>query len=87
MKRQYRSGTKTIPPQQLVTLVITLSNRVQLLDHDIEAEEKRTACKDRRDATYSILARALIARRDNLTATIAALRDRLVSLEPEWNHG
>src|SRR5476651_2734975 len=50
-------------------------------------EEERTHCKDRRDAAYSILARTLVARRDNLSATIAALRERLMALEaPEWNY-
>jgi hypothetical protein len=87
VKRQYRSETKPMIPEQIETLVITLRNRVQLLDHDIEAEEQRTHCKDRRDAAYSILARTLIARRGNLSATIAALRERLGASEaPEWNH-
>jgi hypothetical protein len=61
---------------------------VRLLESDIEAEEERTHCKDRRDAGYSILARTLIARRDNLSVTIAALQKRLEVLEvPEWNYG
>jgi hypothetical protein len=38
-------------------------------------------------ATHSIPARTLIARRDNLSATITALRERLATLEaPEWNY-
>ena len=38
-------------------------------------------------ATHSIPARTLIARRDNLSATITALRERLAILEaPEWNY-
>lgn len=60
---------------------------MRLLDSDIEAEEERTRCKDGRDAGYSILARTLIARRDNLSATITALRERLATLKaPEWNY-
>lgn len=87
MKRKYRCETKSIAPEQIETLVITLIGRVRLLDSDIEAEEERTRCKDRRDADYSILARTLIARRDNLSATITALRERLAALEaPEWNY-
>ena len=85
--RQYHFDNKAGPvrPEQIKTLVITLSNRVRLLDSDIEAEEERTRCTDRRDASYSILARTLIARRDNLSATIEALRERLAALEaPEW---
>jgi uncharacterized small protein (DUF1192 family) len=87
--RQYRfeNNANPITPEKIETLVIGLTERVQLLESDIEAEEERTRCKDRRDAAYSILARALIARRDNLTATIAALQKRLEVLEvPEWDY-
>ena len=77
MKRQYRCETRSIAPEQIETLVIQLSGRVRLLDSDIEAEEERTRCKDRRDAAYSILARTLVARRDNLSATIASLQERV----------
>ena len=77
MKRQYRCETRSIAPKQIETLVIHLSGRVRLLDSDIEAEEERTRCKDRRDAAYSILARTLVARRDNLSATIASLQERV----------
>ena len=87
VKRKYHSGTKPIAPDQLGTLIDSFSGRVRLLDGDIEAEEERTQCRDRRDPAYSFLARTLIARRDNLSATIAALRERLATLEaPEWNY-
>ena len=79
MKRQSRCGTKSIAPEQIETLIIQLSGRVRLLDSDIEAEEERTRCKDRRDAAYSILARTLVARRDNLSATIASLQERVAT--------
>ena len=79
MKRQYRCETRSIAPEQIETLVIHLSRRVRLLDSDIEAEEERTRCKDRRDAAYSILARTLVARRDNLSATIASLQERVAT--------
>jgi hypothetical protein len=87
--RQYRFENNADPlaPRQIETLITSLSGRVRLLDIDIEAEEERTHCKDRRDATYSILAGTLVARRDNLSSTIAALRERLMALEaPEWNY-
>jgi hypothetical protein len=88
MKRRYHSETKSIAPDQIETLIVSLSDRVRLLDDDIEAEEERTQCRDRRDPAYSFLARTLIARRDNLSATITALRERLGALEaPEWNYG
>ena len=79
MKRKYRCETESIAPKQIETLVINLIGRLQLLDSDIEAEEERTRCKDRRDAAYSILARTLVARRDNLSATIASLQERVAT--------
>jgi hypothetical protein len=79
VKRQYRCETRSIAPEQIEALVIQLSGRVRLLDSDIEAEEERTRCKDRRDAAYSILARTLVARRDNLSATIASLQERVAT--------
>lgn len=79
MKRQYRSETRQIAPEQIETLVVTLSRRVELLDSDIAAEEERTRCKDRCDASYSVLARTLIARRANLSSTIAALQERIAA--------
>jgi hypothetical protein len=57
----------------------SLGDRVRLLDYDIGAEEERTRCKDRRDAAYSILARTLVARRENLSATIASLQERVAT--------
>jgi hypothetical protein len=38
-------------------------------------------CRDYRDPAYSVLARSLAARRDNLAATIAALEERLSRTE------
>jgi hypothetical protein len=54
---------------------------VQSLNCDIETEEERTKCWDCRDPAYSVLARSLTARRDNLVATIAALQKRLAEAE------
>ena len=76
MKHQYHSVTKSIAPDQIETLINSLSGRVRLLESDIEAEEERTQCRDRRDPAYSFLARNLIVRRDNLSATIAALQEQ-----------
>ena len=53
-----------------------IGHYVQSLNYDIETEEERTRCWDCRDPAYSVLARSLSARRDNLVATIAALQRR-----------
>jgi hypothetical protein len=66
---------------QIRTLITSLSRGVQLLDSEIATEEERTRCKDHHDPAYSILARSLMARRDNLSSTIQALQERLVLVE------
>jgi len=48
----------------------------QLIESDIVAEEERSGISDRSDVRYSILARTLIERCDNLKRTIAALEQR-----------
>jgi hypothetical protein len=62
---------------QIKTLITTLSRSVDLLSWDIDAEEERSRLRDLSDPAYPILARTLRARRDNLSTTIAALRDRV----------
>ena len=64
-----------------MTLIDSLSRCVQLLGCDIETEEERTKCCDLRDPAYSVLARSLTTRRDNLAATIAGLQERLADTE------
>jgi hypothetical protein len=85
VKRQHRFGTEveaaSIEATQIMTLIDSLSRCVQLLGCDIETEEERTKCCDLRDPAYSVLARSLTTRRDNLAATIAALQERLSRTE------
>jgi hypothetical protein len=85
VKRQRRFGTEveaaSIEATQIMTLIDSLSRCVQLLGCDIETEEERTKCCDLRDPAYSVLARSLTTRRDNLAATIAALQERLSRTE------
>jgi hypothetical protein len=58
-------------------MIRDLDRSIQLLNCDIASEEERTRISDRSDAAYSILARMLAIRRDNLRDTIAALERRL----------
>jgi len=62
---------------QIRTLIVDLDRVVQILASDIATEEERSRVFDRADPAYSILARTLAARRDNLKITIAALEQRL----------
>lgn len=53
-----------------------LRRLVRLLDNDIDFEEERTGISDPADSGYSVTARQLRARRDNLAATIFELEKR-----------
>jgi hypothetical protein len=67
---------------QIWKMIGDLHRSVQLLDCDIATEEERTRISDKSDAAYSILARMMAARRDNLMDTINALKKRFPSLDP-----
>jgi len=58
-------------------LMSDLERTVQILNVDICTEEERVGVFDRSDPTYSIGARILTARRNNLNVTIAFLAQRL----------
>jgi hypothetical protein len=68
-------------PARIETLIANINRSVELLKVDIDTEEERARVKDVSDPTYPIVARQLRARRDNLNATIAALRQRLKASE------
>jgi hypothetical protein len=62
-------------------MICDLDRSVQLLSCHIAIEEERTRMSDRTNATYSILARMMGTRRDNLKDTIIALQGRLSTLD------
>lgn len=71
--RQKRQGTEA--------MLRDLRNAVGLLDHSIEAELESSRIRDPSHFAFPMTARTLLARRDNLKATIAALADQLTMLE------
>lgn len=83
MQPLFQSKTSTM---QLQALIADLRWKVQLLDSDIQDEEQRARVSDPAALAYPMLALTLRGRRDNLLVTIAALEDRLKSLEPsaDW---
>jgi hypothetical protein len=89
VKRQRRFGNEVeaalIKAAQIKGLIDSINRFVQLLNYDIETEEERTRCRDCRDPAYSVFARNLTARRDNLNATIAVLQGRLAQAEGPSN--
>ena len=67
------SNSPALHRQQIATLIGNLSRSVEILTADIEHEEARVNVRDPSDPTYSVLARSLRARRDNIMATVAML--------------
>ncbi|WP_027531923.1 hypothetical protein [Bradyrhizobium sp. WSM3983] len=61
---------------QLHALISDLQWRIQMLESDIAEEERNARNADPGSATYSMLALALRARRDNLLTSIALLQGR-----------
>lgn len=54
-------------------VLVDLKKAASLLDQSIEKELQSSPTRDPRDVSFPMSARALIARRDNLRATIAAI--------------
>jgi hypothetical protein len=73
--RQYKKAASREAAQTRI-LIADLDRIVQILNCDIVAEEECARISDHSDSN-SMLARMLIARRDNLRETIAALELRL----------
>jgi len=66
---------------KLQALTADLRWRVQLLESDIQDEEKRTGIFNLSNSAYSIFARNLRTRRSNLLASITMLESRLAKTE------
>jgi hypothetical protein len=58
-------------------LIDGFERTIRILNIDITTEEERVRIFDRSDAAYPVLARTLIARRDNQITTVADLAKRL----------
>jgi hypothetical protein len=67
---------------QISTMIRDFNRTVQVLDLEIEAEEVRTGVHDLSHFAYPIMAKTMVARRENLRATIAALEQRLAQNDP-----
>jgi hypothetical protein len=78
---QHMSQTGIRGWAKLETLVAELRRRAELMSADIEEEEARTEIFDVYDQRYSMLARALRARRGNLLDTVATLEYQLKSAD------
>ena len=85
MKYQHHFDTSAASEREAAKIFNTIKQfyrEVRLLDVDILAEEFAHRTSNRSDPTYSMLARTLVARRDNLLKTIDALNRQL----PKQDH-
>src|SRR5229473_6754711 len=84
-QRRFESSTASREAVKTRVLIADLDRIVQILNGDIAAEEEQAGIFDLFHPEYPMLARAIAARRDNLTDTIAALEQRLATIkEPKF---
>ena len=72
--------------RKVQTLIADLQRIVNILDADIDFEEQQVGITDLASPEYPSLARALRARRDNLSATIHDLQSSLKKGD-RWTDG
>jgi len=91
MAKLYHSGNaqETVLKQAALIqrMMDDLGRTVQILNIHISTEEERVRVFDRSDPAYSILAKTLMARRDNLLVTIADLGQRLPAISAATARG
>ena len=75
-------GTAAIKKLQIATLIGDLSRKADILTADIEHEEMRSGVRDLANPAYSVLARSLRMRRENIRVTVASL-ETLVQVTPK----
>jgi hypothetical protein len=78
--------TTTISSREVMVIESTiedLNRTILLLECDIDHEEERTGVRDVADPRYSLLARTLRARHENLQTTIATLARWLMHVRSE----
>ncbi|MDH2406582.1 hypothetical protein QCM77_43030, partial [Bradyrhizobium sp. SSUT18] len=85
----HQTGSSSMQPMlrfeataQLHVLISDLRRRVQLLDADIEEEERKSRVFNPANHSYPMLALSLRERRDNLQTTVATLQKQLTILPP-----
>jgi hypothetical protein len=72
-QRQIDSPSPTTSREVAATILVDLDETIDELSREIASEEKRVRIFDVNAPTYPILAKSLVARRDNLRLTAAAL--------------
>ena len=81
MNKLRHSGISTSRQAAVIrSMVEDLQRTIQILLIDICTEEERVQVFDKADPLYSVLARTLTSRRDNLIVTVADLERHLCAI-------
>jgi hypothetical protein len=81
-RKQREINTRRREAIQIQAMIEKLDRAVLSLDGDINAELEQAQVRDLSHFAYSIFARAMTIRRDNLKTTIAILSERLAKIDP-----
>ena len=68
---------------QIETMIAEFERMAKELDNQILAEQERSGIHDAGHFAYPTFAKAAMQRRDNLTASVAELKEQLVSAKAE----
>jgi hypothetical protein len=82
VQHQIDSPSATTSREVATTILVDLDETIEQLTREIASEEKRVRIFDVNAPTYPILAKSLVARRDNLRLTAAALVKWLRMIDP-----
>jgi hypothetical protein len=80
-RKQKQIDTSQREAAQIRSMIASLNRTIASLDGSIAADLEKSHVRDPRHYAFPISARTMIARRDNLRSTIAALSDRLSKLD------
>jgi septation ring formation regulator EzrA len=81
--RDFETARASREAAQTKSLIADLNQIVQIINANIAAEEEQAQAFDQSRPEYPVLARALIARRENLMGTIEALMRRVEVINEE----
>jgi hypothetical protein len=82
VQHQIDGPSATTSREVATTILVDLDETIEQLTREIASEEKRVRIFDVNAPTYPILAKSLVARRDNLRLTAAALVKWLRMIDP-----
>ena len=77
--KQFEVDDKRRHVGQIETMIEEFNRMIADLDHEIDAEQRRTGIDDDKHFAYSTFARAAAQRRENLKTSVADLQSQLTT--------